>query len=222
MCLSEDETTQLRKLQENGRLCTSGCDLVTEGDKDAKAFILISGWAYSYKILPDGARQIVDFHVPGDFLGLRNLAIRYADYSIAPICEAHVGELRRQDMTKLMLANPKIATAVLWSAARDEAVLCEHLTSVGRRQAVTRTAHIMLELWERLRRVGQASDDGFHCPLTQTILSDALGLTSIHLNRCLRKLREMKLLTFKEGRVHFEDLPALISFANFDDCYLDG
>ena len=110
----------------------------------------------------------------------------------------------------------------MWAASRDEAMVVEHLVNIGRRNAVERTAHFFMELAERLSLVGLATEAEFPCPLSQSVLADALGLTDIHVNRVLRHLRELKLLTMKQRTVHIHDLSGLRKLAGFQGGYLNA
>jgi CRP-like cAMP-binding protein len=114
-----------------------------------------------------------------------------------------------------------LGAAILWAASRDEAMVVEHLVSIGRRSALVRTAHLLVELGLRLQLVGFGSPSGFVCPLNQYLLADALGLTAIHVNRILRQLRERGLVTFREGSVVFHDLAGLRTLAEYHSGYLD-
>jgi CRP-like cAMP-binding protein len=175
----------------------------------------------SYKILPGGTRQIVDFQVPGDFLGLRSVLFRTSDHNVEPITPVQASEVKQSDLLAAFSATPRLATAVLWAASRDEAMVVEHLVDLGRRSATERMAHFLLELGARLRLVGMADRAGFACPLSQYLLADALGLSAVHVNRVLRELREEGLLTFQKGRVVFDDYDGLVEFCSFDRAYLD-
>jgi CRP-like cAMP-binding protein len=114
-----------------------------------------------------------------------------------------------------------LGAAILWAASRDEAMVVEHLVNIGRRSALVRTAHLLLELGLRLQLVGHGSEGGSVCPLNQYLLADALGLTAIHVNRVLRQLRERALVTFREGRVEVHDLAGLRDLAEYHSGYLD-
>jgi len=198
-----------------------GRDMVYQGQKDQAAYIIASGWVCSYKILPGGTRQIVDFQLPGDFLGLRSVLFRTADHNALPITPVEASEVLADDLLNAFTATPRLATAVLWAASRDEAMVVEHLVSIGRRTATERTAHFLLELGARLKLVGLADKTGFKCPLSQYLLADTLGLSAVHINRVLRELREEDLLTFQKGRVTFHNYEALVAMADFDRAYLD-
>jgi CRP-like cAMP-binding protein len=221
MFLRPDELAVLGSLHDSRRSFPAGKLLSIQGDTDHRAFVLVSGWVCSFKLKEDGTRMVVDFQIPGDFLGLRSLLLRTSDHSFEAITEVEVSEVPKSVLLNALQQTPRLAAAVLWAASRDEAMVVEHLMDVGRRGAVVRTAHFLLELWLRLKLVGLTTPDGYHCPLTQYQLADALGMSAIHLNRCLRELREKELLSFQKGMVRFENQPGLIELAEFDDSYLD-
>ncbi|EDZ47793.1 transcriptional regulator, Crp-Fnr family [Rhodobacterales bacterium Y4I] len=195
--------------------------MVHQGQSDQAAYILSAGWVCSYKLQPDGTRQIVDFQVPGDFLGLRSVLLRTSDHSFEPIVDIEAAEVLKSDLLAAFSDTPRLATAILWAASRDEAMVVEHLVGIGRRDADARMAHFLLELGSRLALVGMGSREGYDCPLTQYHLADVLGLSAIHVNRVLRQLRERRLVTFRDGRVSFEDHAGLVELAEFDAAYLD-
>ena len=219
--LGDIEIQAVSDLYRRRRKFAPGLDLVHQGEIDQSAFIMAEGWACSYKILADGARQIVNFQVPGDFLGVRSVLFRTSDHNVEPITMIEASEVSKADLFQTFSKTPRLATAVLWAASRDEAMVVEHLVGVGQRPASERTAHLILELSTRLKLVGLGDKSGFACPLTQYHLADALGLTPVHVNRVLREIREAGLMTFQNGRVTFDDYEGLIDFADFDRTYLD-
>ena len=115
---------------------------------------------------------------------------------------------------------PRLTLALWWSTLVDQGIAREWLINVGQRDAATRVASLICELWVRARRVGLASKGMFHLPLTQTELGEALGLTSVHINRTLKVLRERKLLTLRAKQALIEDIDALMKFADFNPTYL--
>lgn len=221
VALSEVELTVLEELHKRRRTFVAGRDLVYQGQSDQAAYILISGWACSYKLLHDGQRQIVDFQIPGDFLGLRSVVLHISDHSIEPVTDIEVTEVDVADLMQAFSQTPRLTTAVLWAASRDEAMVVEHLMNVGRREASQRVAHFLLELGARLSLVGMGTKEGYACPLSQYLLADALGLSSVHINRVLRKLREAGMMTFRNGYVTFDDYDRLVDYAEFEMTYLD-
>lgn len=221
VALTDEELATLSLFHQKRRRYSSGTDLVHQGQIKRAAYVLDSGWVCSYKTQPDGTRQIVDFQIPGDFLGLRSALLLTSDHSIEPIGDIEATEILVQDLVDTFSQRPRIAMAILWAASRDEAMVVEHLVCVGRRDANTRVAHFLLELGARLALIGMGSKAGFDCPLTQYHLADALGLSAVHVNRVLRQLREADLLTFRDGRVTFGNYRRLTELADFDPEYLD-
>jgi len=221
VALSGEEMSALDRLYGRRKVFPAGRDIVHQGQTDQSAYILASGWVCSYKLLSDGARQIVDFQIPGDFLGLRSVLFRTSDHNVEPVTSVEASEVLAEDLLETFSKTPRLATAVLWAASRDEAMVVEHLVGVGRRDAKERTAHFLLELGARLKLVGLGSTLGYACPLSQYLLADALGLSAVHINRVLRELREDGLLTFQRGQVEIHDLDALVALADFDKTYLD-
>lgn len=221
VALSEAELTVISRLHQRRKAVLAGRDLVYQGQSDQVAYILAAGWVCSYKILPDGSRQIVDFQIPGDFLGLRSALLHTSDHSIEAISDIEVSEVLVSDLLDIFAQHLRLATAVLWAASRDEAMVVEHLVNIGRRGAMERMAHFLLELGARLALVRMGNKQGYYCPLTQYHLADALGLTAVHVNRVLRQLREKGLLTFRHNEVIFDDYHALTTLVGFDPTYLD-
>lgn len=221
VALSQAELDVLERLHQRRRSFVAGHDMVHQGQSDQAAYILAKGWVCSYKLQPDGTRQIVDFQVPGDFLGLRSVLLRTSDHSFEPIVEIEAAEVLKSDLLAAFADTPRLATAILWAVSRDEAMVVEHLVGIGRRDADARMAHFLLEMGSRLALVGMGSKEGYDCPLTQYHLADVLGLSAIHVNRVLRQLREKGLVTFRDGRVSFQNHAGLVELAGFDAAYLD-
>lgn len=221
VALSEEELSALDSLYGRRKAFPAGRDMVHQGQTDQSAYILASGWVCSYKLLSGGSRQIVDFQIPGDFLGLRSVLFRTSDHNVEPVTRVEASEVLAKDLLETFSKTPRLATAVLWAASRDEAMVVEHLVGIGRRNAKERMAHFLLELGARLKLVGLGSTSGYACPLSQYLLADAMGLSAIHVNRVLRELREDGLVTFQHGQVEFDDLDGLVLLADFDKTYLD-
>ncbi len=219
--LGEGEIHAVSALYKRRRKFAPGIELVHQGEIDQSAFIMAEGWAFSYKILAEGQRQIVNFQIPGDFLGVRSMLFRTSDHSVEPITPIEASEVTKSELFQTFSKTPRLATAVLWAVSRDEAMVVEHLVGVGQRPAAERTAHLLLELGARLKLVGMGDKTGFACPLTQYHLADALGMTPVHVNRVLREIREAGLITFQNRRVSFDDYEGLVDFADFDRTYLD-
>ena len=221
MTLSDSDWVILKNWQEQTKIFSVDQDIVHQGQAKRAAYVLSSGWVCSYKLQSDGTRQIVDIQIPGDFLGLRSAVFRVSDHSFMPITTVAAAVVPTDDLLATFSKSPKLAAAILWAVSRDEAMLVEHLVGIGRRDAERRVAHFLLELAARLQLVGMGDRTGYDCPLTQYHLADTLGLSAIHVNRVLRRLREMEMVTFQHGHVTVLDDERLIDFAEFDASYLD-
>jgi CRP-like cAMP-binding protein len=222
VALSSDELKCLADMQSNVMKVKRGRQLTQEGQTGHQAFVLQAGWACSYKLLPDGARQIISFPIAGDIVGPRSVLLRTADHSFSAVTDAVVNPVEERHVMRCVTEFPRLGAALLWAASRDEAMVVEHLVGIGRRSALERTAHFFMELAERLSLIGEATETEFRCPLSQFMLADALGLTAIHINRVLRQLRESRLLTVRKGTVAIHDLGALRKLAGFQGGYLNS
>jgi CRP-like cAMP-binding protein len=220
--LTPDELKCLAEIQSPPFPVKRGRQLTQEGQTGHRAFVLQAGWACSYKVLRDGARQIISFPIAGDIVGLRSVLLRTADHSFSALTDAVVSSVDGTHVMECVTEFPRLGAALLWAASRDEAMVVEHLVNIGRRNAIERTAHFFMELAERLSLVGQATETEFACPLSQFVIADALGLTAIHVNRVLRQLRERKLLTVRKERVHIHDLSELRKVSGFQGGYLNS
>jgi len=214
--LSGKEKAVLERLCRRQHFFEMHTDLLYQGQRVRRAYILISGWASSYKMRPDGTRQIIDIRVPGDFLGLQSILLHQSDYAIRPVIDMQIAEIVIDDLFEVLARSPRLAEAILWTVSQDSATGAERLISLGRRTATERVAHFMLELGARLTLVGQGDEAGYECPLTQYHLADALGLSAVHTNRVLRQLRDEGMLTFRDGHVCFDARDRLIALAGFD------
>jgi CRP-like cAMP-binding protein len=179
--LTAEELACLGDLQAKPLKVKRGKHLVDEGQTGHRAFVLQSGWACSYKDLPNGRRQVISFPIAGDCVGLRSVLLRTADYSFSVLTDAVVSPVDGGRILQTFNEFPRSGAAILWAASRDEAMVVEHLVSVGRRSAIERTAHFFMELAERLNLVGLATETEFRCPLSLYVIADALGL----IIRCL-------------------------------------
>jgi CRP-like cAMP-binding protein len=195
-------------------------DVLREGDRPSDVSLMIAGWAYRYKLLPDGRRQIVAVLLPGDLCDYNISMMREMDHSIATITPVTVAGISQDAFEAATIGHPKIAQALWWEAIATSAIQCEWTVSLGQRNATERVAHLVCELFFRLRAVGLT--DGHTCefPITQTELADATGLTPVHVNRTLQELRSIHLIKLKNRRLTILQLDALMRLALFNANYL--
>ncbi|MCJ2049649.1 Crp/Fnr family transcriptional regulator [Methylobacterium sp. J-070] len=206
------------------RPVAAGQDLTCEGDPPENVHLILRGFAYRYKILPGGKRQITAVFVPGDFCDLHVAILQRMDHSIATLLPCEVVYLSRATVVDLTAGHPRIARALWWATLVDEAILRAWLVNIGQREASRQIAHLFCELHARLDAVGLATRDNggaaFDTPLRQTDLADLLGMTPVHVNRMLQELREAGLIVLKRRRLQILDLARLRAFCGFDAAYL--
>jgi CRP-like cAMP-binding protein len=195
-------------------------DLIHEGDAPEFVHVVLSGYACRYKLLPDGGRQIMAWLVPGDFCDLHVSLLGEMDHSIATLSAARVARIPRKQADSLALGASALTQAFWWATLVDEGVLREWLVNMGRRPASPRIGHLFCELHTRLSAVGLVKDGAMDFPLTQSDLADTVGLTTVHVNRVVRWLREAGLVAWKGHMLKIEDLARLQAFAHFDPNYL--
>lgn len=214
------DRTRLTGVCENARPYPARHDLIREGDKPGPVFVMLEGWACRYKLLPEGGRQIMAFLMPGDFCDMHVAILDEMDHTIATITKARVATVPRAKMESLIDSTPAITHAFWRAQLIDESTLRAWIVSMGRRGSTERVAHLMCELYLRAHTIGLASEDKLAFPLTQVVLADALGLTPVHINRVLRKLRTEGVIELGRGMLVIVDPIKLARIAGFQDNYL--
>jgi CRP-like cAMP-binding protein len=182
--------------------------------------LLLEGLVCRYSDLADGQRQIMELHVTGDFVDLHSFLLKHLEHNVGSLTPVRVAIVPHDALRAITEQHPHLTRTLWFSTLLDAAIHREKIMSVGRRPAVARIAHLMCELFLRLGVVGLAGPDRFRLAMTQTELADATGLTSIHVNRMLKQLRDEGLMTFRGGEVVIHDWAGLQRIAGFDPRYL--
>jgi CRP-like cAMP-binding protein len=218
--LSQSELPILREIASATRAVRRRQDIVTEGKKYRALFLVIDGILMRYRILRDGRRQIVNLVIPGDFAGVPGCFFDGALYSIKALTDATISTIPLYRLLALFETHPRLAAKIFWSFSCEAAVYAEHLIVVGRRSALERIAHFLLELLARLQVVGLADERSYRIPLSQEVIGDALGLSLPYVNRVLRQLADEGLVVIKDHKVIINDVDALAAIADFELSYL--
>lgn len=195
-------------------------DLLREGDKPDALNLLLSGWACRYKQMEDGRRQIIAFFVPGDFCDHGQHLFREMDHSIGTLTPAIFAQIPRGTVDDLAARHPRIAHGLMWEMLVCASVQREWTVSLGQRDAAERIGHLLCELFARLRCVGLTRDDSCDLPLTQADLGEAMGLSTVHVNRTLQHLRGAGLIALRGGVLTIPNLRALQDASLFSPTYL--
>ncbi|TPL72685.1 Crp/Fnr family transcriptional regulator [Mesorhizobium sp. B2-3-13] len=218
--LTQSDIAVLESIQFQTRDYHADQDIVREGDRPTNSFVVLDGLVGSTKLTGEGKRQVTSFFVPGDIPDLHGLHLSVLDCTFSPLTRVRVGLMRHDALRAICDQHPSIATVFWRSTLIDAAIYREWVTNVGRRDAYARTAHILCELIVRLRSVGLISDHVAELPITQAELADAVGLSTVHVNRTLQELRRNGLIVTEGSRFHAVDWAGLIRAGDFDTTYL--
>lgn len=217
--LARDEQRALEEAVQSSRSVGAGIDLAREGERTDTLFIMVEGWACRYSTTSDGGRQFPALLVPGDVANLDSLLFDRLDYGVRTLTRATVLTLPRERVLALAAQHPGIARTFTWLALVENAILGKWALSLGRRSAKERLAHLLCELAVRIHGEDRVGKD-FDFPLTQEQIADALGLTSVHVNRTMQQLRNDGLVETEGRKMTLLDLAALRRIGGFDPRYL--
>jgi CRP-like cAMP-binding protein len=218
--LSDEERQALDGLPVQVTLYKPDRDIVRIGDRPSQCCLILEGFTCVYKITAEGKRQIAALHVPGDIPDLQSLHLKVLDNSVATVSPCTLGFISHEALHDLCNRYPRI-TAALWRETLvDGSIFREWMTRIGRREAYNRMAHLLCELLVRLKAVGLAEDETFDLPITQTELADAIGASTVHVNRVLQELRADGLIRSRGTQVQILDWEGLKEAGDFDPLYL--
>ena len=218
--LSESESQAILELPITVKNLGPDEDFVLDGDRPSDCCLLVEGFACRNKILVDGRRQIMSFHIPGDIPDLQSLHLKVMDHSISTLMPSTVGFIPHDALREFTHRHPRMGDVLWRDTLIDAAVFREWMIGIGRRSAYTRIAHLFCELVVRMRAVGLADGNSVEIPMTQAELGDALGLSTVHVNRVLQERRGDGLITLRGRYLGVEDWPGLKQAGEFDVTYL--
>ena len=218
--LSDEDRAAILTLPIRIRAIPEGRDIIREGEEPTESCLILDGMACRYKVLSNGRRQILSFHFPGDIPDLQSLQLKVMDHSLLGVTPVRAAFIPHDAVRTLMLARPRTGDALIRHVMVDAAIYREWICNVGRRTALERVAHLICECFVRMQAIGLATLANFDLPLTQTELGDAMGLSSVHINRTMKELRRLELIR-TNGKVHgILDWDRLKEIAGFDPAYL--
>lgn len=218
--LSEHDRVVLDALLPKVRQVAARTDLILPGTAPETVHLILNGFACRYKVLPNGRRQIIALLVPGDFCDLNVCILDEMDHSIGTISACQVADIPRYTIDEFTEHYPRITRALWWCGLVDEAVLREWLVNIGRRQAYQRIAHLFCELLLRLKAVGYVSGNSYAFPSTSADIAACVGLAEAHVNRAMRELRDLGLVTVQKHLLTIHDAEQLQAYSDFTPNYL--
>ena len=220
--LNPEEKKILASLERYPEPVSAGTTLWEEGKKATEFCILSSGWAYSYRNLENGTRQIMEIFLPGDIIGLREFAFNERLDGVTMIEDGAICSFSHHRMLELF-GNSLTLTAVIFAiSSRQQALLCERLVTLARRTARQRLAHFLCEMYIRLEQTLYQGGSSFRLPLSQQQLGDLLGMTPVHVSRTLSAMSEEAIIFRNHHTINIPDLKVLAREANFNDRYLSA
>ena len=218
--LSEEEREAIHRLPTRISTLQAGQNIMHEGDKPSHCCVIIEGWACRYKILGEGRRQILSFHIPGDLPDLHGLHLPVMDHSLGTMTEAAVAFIPREALHAVMLRHPRLGGLLWRETLIDGTIFRVWMVGLGRRTAFGRVAHLLCETYLKLEAAGLAGDRRCHLPIKQVELADALGLSTVHVNRILQEMRGRGLIVLHSHTLVIQDWEELRRSSEFDPAYL--
>ncbi|MGE0496864.1 MAG: Crp/Fnr family transcriptional regulator [Ramlibacter sp.] len=213
--LQPAEIEHIQQFRRKTQALPAGAPIIAERQGGTHLFTLYSGWAFRYKTLRDGRRQILNFLLPGDFIGLQE---KFADGDtpgVEALTDVQLCVFPLGGLWPMFQAFPRLGYDVTWLAAREEHWVDQHLLTAGRRSALERVAMLLIHLYRRAERLGMAVNAELPFPLTQQHIADVLGLSLVHTNKTLRRLHRLGLHRLEDGRLRILDPHALEHLADY-------
>lgn len=218
--LSDSEIGKLEAITSKPRQYPAKHDLICDGDRPGPLYLFLEGWGLRYKILPEGTRQVLAFLLPGDCCDMHTRVLDRMDHSIATITPSLVVSVDRGEMNALMDESVAITRAIWLMQLIDLGISRAWITSLGRQSSRARVAHLICEIYLRAHALRDNGGGECRMPISQIMLSDAVGLTPVHVNRVLRGFAADGIMRLSRGMLSVYDAEALGRIAGFDDTYL--
>lgn len=214
--LTREELSFMQKFKAGELTVEPGTPILMEGSNAPQLFTALSGMGIRDKLLKDGSRQVVNFVFPGDFIGLQAGILGEMGHSVEARTHMRLCVFNRSDFWNFFRSHPSRAFDITWLAAIEEHFLGETLATVGQRSAIEAVSWAMVKIFQRGEMLGMVNNNAMELPYTQRDMADALGLSLVHTNKTLAKLRDRQLASWSDRMLQINDLPALAEIAMID------
>jgi CRP-like cAMP-binding protein len=218
--LTDEDCAAIQGLSWSVRTLEPSTYIVREGDPPTRCGVLVSGYAYRQKQTRDGQRQIVAIHIPGEPLDFQHLFLDVADHSVQMLTRGQAAFVSRLELQALVASSAAITRAIMMNILVDASIFREWVLNVGRRDSRTGLSHLLCEFIVRMEAAGLASADAHELPINQEQLADALGITSVHVNRTLKALEADGVIERRKRTVAVPSWDRLRDAADFNARYL--
>lgn len=203
------------------RTIADGEQVLARGETAVRATLLIDGFMFR-RIIREGKRFVVGVHVPGDFVDLHGFVLKHLDHDVVAAGPARIAQVERDTLTSVTQERPTLARALWFATLLDAAIHRQWIRNLEALDAPRRIAHLYAELHHRMLLIGRNVARTLRTPFTQSDLADMCGVSAIHANRAVARIRELGLGEIRRGDLYISDWAALESFAGFDPAYLYG
>lgn len=218
--LSDEEIAALDSVLAPPRRAAAGTDIVTENAHPSQSTLMLSGFSGRYSTLADGGRQITEINIAGDFVDLHSLLMKQMDHGIVALTDCTFSNAPHARLIEITERYPHLARLLWLDTVIDAAIHRQWLIAMGRRSGLGHLAHLICEMYLRLQVIGHTDGQSFELPLTQSVIGDALGLSTVHVNRLIAELRAEGLVSWSGAQVEILDWDRLAGVAEFDPTYL--
>jgi CRP-like cAMP-binding protein len=199
---------------------SDGEPIVSRGDRPSACCLVVDGFVVRSKVVGDGRRQVLCFHQPGDIPDLQSLFLHVMDHDVSTLGSSMLGFIPHAPLRHLIRTRPNVAEALWRDTLTDSSIFREWICNVGQRDAASRLAHLVLEIYTRLKAIGRAEGPTWRFPATQLLIADAIGTSAVHVNRVIKELRSKGFLDLDRGKITILDQVGLRKLADFEELYL--
>jgi CRP-like cAMP-binding protein len=213
---TDTEVDYIARLKRDHIRVPAGTDIIHPGQDNAEIYTIFAGWAFRYQELSDGRRQILNFLLPGDLIGLQSSLLDPAEHGVEALTPVELCVHPRQRMLQVFGDMPKLAFDITWLGAREQNLVDDTLTTVGQRSAAERVGAFILMLYRRADALGLVTNNSFLFPLNQTHISDALGMSLVHTNKTIARLKRLGFFSIPNGSIVIHDPDGLAQFAQHE------
>jgi len=219
--LSPNERSALARLEETQRKVKRGAIIQRANDPVSELFVLRHGRVMSYVIMPDGSRQILRIFFAGDFIGSASTIYNKAPESLVALSDSVLCPFDKAGLRALLEEHPRVAALMFVLSQTERVTLTDRLASLGRTSAKARVAAFLLDIAHRLRALDDTVSDTFELKLTQEEIGDAIGLTSVHVNRMIRQMETEGLIRRSNGAITLLDEKTLADIGHYTNRHTD-
>ncbi|WP_322890493.1 MULTISPECIES: Crp/Fnr family transcriptional regulator [unclassified Yoonia] len=214
--LTDAEVRFMQDFKSGELKVAAGTTLMMEGSNSPQLYTALEGLGLRYKTLLSGDRQVINFVMPGDFIGLQAGVMKEMQHSVEATSDMVLCVFDRKRLWELFRDQPGRAFDLTWLAAVEEDFLGERLAVLGRMNGIARLARALVRLYDHGEAVKLGKDYKMPLPYKQQDMADALGMSAVHINKMLKKLRDQKLATWRSGNLEIHNYRALCDVAELD------